>query len=140
MTELQSRMSWTEYFSSISILVSKRSSCSRLNVGCVLVKDNRILSTGYNGHIPGFPHESIVVDNSEQLTIHAELNAILDAASRGVSVKNCDAYITHFPCLNCLKSLLTIGCKNVFYLSDYKNNELCLKLLEKSETKLIKIS
>jgi len=65
------RISWTEYFSDLAKLVSKRSPCERLQVGCVLVKNNRIIATGYNGFLPNAPHESIVVDNHEQATIHA---------------------------------------------------------------------
>ena len=65
----------------------ERSSCHRLQVGCLLVKDNRIISQGYNGHLPGAPHKSIVRNNHEQATVHAEQNAICDCAKRGVSCK-----------------------------------------------------
>jgi dCMP deaminase len=137
--KIDTRLSWDEYFSLISLLVSKRSSCDRLHVGCVLVKENRIISTGYNGHVKNTKHTSVVIDNSEQMTIHAETNAILDAASRGVSVKNCDVYVTHFPCLNCMKSLLSIEVKNVYYINDYKNNSLCYDLCNQTNTKIVQL-
>ena len=79
------RLSWDEYFSEISEVTAKRSSCDRLKVGCVLVKDNRIISQGYNGFLPGCVHKSIVRDGHEQATVHAEQNAIADCAKRGVS-------------------------------------------------------
>ena len=103
---MESRPSWDEYFTKIVKVTSERSPCERLHVGCLLVKDNRIISQGYNGFLPGAPHNSIVEDNHEQATVHAEQNAICDAASRGVTLENSTAYITHYPCLNCLKLLL----------------------------------
>ena len=69
-----------QYFSKIVSVTSERSSCERLHVGCLLVKDNRIISQGYNGHLPGCKHESIVRNNHEQATVHAEQNAICDCA------------------------------------------------------------
>ena len=71
-----------EYFKDILTCTRKRSPCSRLQVSCVLVKDNRIVSQGYNGYLPGRPHEPIIVDNHEIGTIHAEQNAIIDCAKR----------------------------------------------------------
>ena len=70
------RLDWNEYFMSIAKLTSVRSSCNRLQVGCVIVKDKHVVSMGYNGFLPSFPHESIVVNNHEQATVHAEQNAI----------------------------------------------------------------
>jgi dCMP deaminase len=118
------RPSWDEYFKEIVQVTAKRSSCSRLHVGCILVKDNRIISQGYNGFLPGCPHESIVRNNHEQSTIHAEQNAITDCAKRGVSCNNSTAYITHYPCINCCKLLLASGIKSIKYINDYKNDEL----------------
>ena len=123
------RLSWEEYFMSTAMLLSCRSSCNRLHVGCVLVKNNRIISAGYNGFLPGAPHESIVVNNHEIATVHAEQNAISDCASRGVSVKDATAYITHFPCINCAKILAASGIKEIVYLNDYKNDSNVLTLL-----------
>jgi dCMP deaminase len=118
------RPSWTEYFKQLALITSSRSPCERLKVGCVLVKDNRIISQGYNGFLPGAPHESKVIDNHEQATVHAEQNAITDCAKRGVSSADCDAYITHYPCVNCMKILCASGIKNIFYINDYKNDSL----------------
>ena len=118
------RLSWDDYFMSCALLISSRSPCDRLHVGCVLVKDNRIISAGYNGFLPGEPHISIVRDNHEQATIHAEQNAISDCASRGVSINGATAYITHYPCINCAKILAASGIKEIKYHSNYKNDEL----------------
>jgi len=118
------RPSWTEYFKQLALITSSRSPCERLKVGCVLVKDNRIISQGYNGFLPGAPHESKVMDNHEQATVHAEQNAITDCAKRGVSSLDCDAYITHYPCVNCMKILCASGIKNIYFINDYKNDPL----------------
>lgn len=122
--DLKTRLSWDEYFMSVSYLVSQRSSCERLHVGCVLVKDNRIIACGYNGFIAGAPHESIVRDGHEQMTIHAETNAIADCSKRGVSSADCTAYVTHFCCVNCTKILIASGITRIKYSEDYKNDEL----------------
>jgi dCMP deaminase len=124
------RISWDNYFSEFAILTSKRSSCSRLNVGCVLVKNNRVIATGYNGFLPNAPHESIVVDNHEQATVHAEQNCIADCAKRGVNTQDATAYITHYPCINCYKILVASGIKIIKYLEDYKNNPIIDKINE----------
>ena len=86
------RISWDEYFSKIVLATSERSPCERLQVGCLLVKDNRIISQGYNGFLPSCPHQSIVRNNHEQATVHAEQNAIADCAKRGVSCQDSVAY------------------------------------------------
>ena len=133
------RLSWEEYFVSTAMLLSCRSSCNRLHVGCVLVKNNRIISAGYNGFLPGAPHESIVVNNHEIATVHAEQNAISDCASRGVSVKDATAYITHFPCINCAKILAASGIKEIVFLNDYKNDPNVLVLLKNVDISIKKI-
>ena len=95
------RPSWLEYFKQIVSVTATRSPCERLQVGCLLVKDNH-----------------------EQATVHAEQNAITDCAKRGVSCNNAEAYITHYPCVNCMKMLCASGIKKIYYINDYKNNEL----------------
>ena len=135
----KSRLSWDEYFMSVALLISSRSSCDRLHVGCVLVKNNRIISSGYNGFLTGVPHESCVVNNHEQNTVHAEQNCISDCAMRGVSCDNSVAYITHYPCVNCSKILVASGIKKVFYNEDYKNSEISTKILKRSNIDVIKI-
>ena len=118
------RPSWEEYFKKIVLCTAERSPCERLKVGCIIVKNNRIVSQGYNGFLPGAPHESIVVDNHEQATVHAEQNAITDCAKRGVSTDDSIAYISHYPCVNCMKILCASGIKKIFYINDYKNNDI----------------
>ena len=117
------RPSWRDYFKEIVQVTAKRSPCDRLHVGCLLVKDNRIISQGYNGFLSGLPHKSIVINDHEVSTIHAEQNAIKDCAKRGVSCDGCDAYVTHHPCLQCAKLLHACGVKHIYYLNDYKNDD-----------------
>jgi len=118
------RPTWDEYFTKIILATKERSACDRLKVGCILVKDNRIISQGYNGFLPGCPHQSIVRDNHEQATIHAEQNALMDCAKRGASCDGCTAYITHYPCLICARLMLAAGIKRIKYIDNYKNDEL----------------
>ena len=133
------RLNWNQYFAKIVKVTSERSPCKRLKVGCLLVKDNRIISQGYNGFLPGYPHESIVRDNHEQATVHAEQNAITDCAKRGVSCDNSTAYITHYPCIICTRILIAAGIKEIKYLEDYKNDPLVSKFCDQGKIKLIKM-
>lgn len=123
-----SRIDWEHYFMSIALMISSRSSCDRLHVGCVLVRDTRIISVGYNGFLPGAPHESKIRDGHEQATVHAEQNAITDCSKRGISCNGATAYITHYPCINCFKILAASGIERVVYLHDYKNDPLVSQL------------
>ena len=134
---MSKRPSWDEYFKTICLATKERSPCERLQVGCLLVKNNRIISQGYNGFLPGCPHESKVVDNHEQATVHAEQNAITDCAKRGVSCNGADAYITHYPCVNCMKLLCASGIKNIYYINDYNNDELVVYFLFQSDVKTL---
>jgi len=118
------RPSWQEYFKQMTECTALRSPCERLKVGCLLVNDNRIIAQGYNGFLPGAPHESKVINGHEQATVHAEQNAITDCAKRGVSSNECDAYITHYPCVNCMKILCASGIKNIYYINDNNNDPL----------------
>jgi len=118
------RPSWDTYFCAIAEVTSKRSPCERLQVGCLLVKENRIISQGYNGFLPGCAHKSIVRDNHEQATVHAEQNALCDCAKRGVSCQGATAYITHYPCIICTRLLLASGITCIKYIHEYKNDEL----------------
>ena len=133
------RLSWDSYFMSISVLAAKRSCCSRLHVGCVIVKNNRILTSGYNGFLRGAPHVSRVANGHEQFTVHAEQNAICDAAFRGVPLENSIAYVTHCPCINCMKLLIAAGISEIKYLHDYKNDELATTMVLENKIKLIKL-
>ena len=131
------RPSWEEYFKIIVQNTATRSPCHRLQVGCLLVRDNRIISQGYNGFLPGANHESIIENNHEQATVHAEQNAIADCAKRGVSCNECTAYITHYPCYNCMKLMVSSGIIKIKYINDYKNDENIEKI--SSNVKIIKI-
>jgi len=133
------RPTWDEYFKKICLVTKERSSCHRLQVGCLLVKDNRIISQGYNGFLPGCPHKSIVRDNHEQSTVHAEQNAICDCAKRGVNCDGAIAYITHYPCIICCKLLLASGIKEIKYIEDYKNDELIMEYCRQLDIKINKI-
>lgn len=128
------RPSWDDYFMATALLLASRSACGRLHVGCVLVSGgeqrNRIVAAGYNGFLPGTPHRSRLRDGHEQATVHAEQNAIADAARRGVSVVGSTAYISHFPCVNCAKVLAAAGVQTIKYHVDYSNDELVVDLLE----------
>ncbi|OHE73596.1 MAG: dCMP deaminase [Verrucomicrobia bacterium GWC2_42_7] len=130
------RPSWDEYFMATAILISSRSSCDRLHVGCILVSGeahkNRIIAAGYNGFLPGAPHVSRVSEGHEQGTVHAEQNAISDAARRGVSVEGATVYVTHFPCVNCVKILIAAGIKKIKYHLDYRNDPIVTELLAES--------
>ena len=133
------RLSWDEYFAKIVKVTAERSSCERLHVGCLLIKDNRIISQGYNGHLQGAPHTSMVRNNHEQATVHAEQNAICDCAKRGVSCKEATAYVTHYPCIICTRLLLAAGIKEIKYLEDYKNDELVEVFTNQLNVSVLKI-
>lgn len=133
---LPNRIEWDDYHISTALLMSMRSPCHRLHVGCVLVRDNRLISAGYNGFLPGAKHHSIVENNHEQATIHAEMNAMTDCARRGVETKNAIAYITHYPCINCFKSFVACGIKKIIYLHDYKNDVNIEKIIETMDDKI----
>ena len=130
------RISWDEYFMAQSHLLSLRSTCSRLSVGATIVKDKRIVSGGYNGSIKGDEHcidvGCKVVEGHCVRTIHAEINAILQCSRFGVGTEGATIYVTHFPCLNCTKSIIQAGIKEICYANDYRNNEYARELLEKS--------
>ena len=133
------RPTWDEYFTKIVQATSERSPCQRLQVGCLLVKDNRIISQGYNGFLPGCEHNSIVRNNHEQATVHAEQNALMDCAKRGVSCNNSTAYVTHYPCIICTRLLLAAGIKEIKYLLDYKNDELVANFCQQCNTNIRKL-
>jgi len=137
---MESRPSWDEYFTKIVKVTSERSPCERLHVGCLLVKDNRIISQGYNGFLPGCPHKSIVQDNHEQACVHAEQNALMDCAKRGAACDGCTAFITHYPCIICTRLMLASGIKEIKYIDDYKNHDLVAIFAKQCNVKIIKLS
>lgn len=135
----QTRLDWDEYFMSIALLASQRSPCKRLNVGSVIVKNNRLISMGYNGYIPGAPHISRVQDNHEQSIIHSEVNAITDCAKRGASLEDAKIYVTHYPCINCFRSIAACGIKEIIFLNDYHNNPIVQELANDSSIVIKKL-
>lgn len=120
---LETRPSWDEYFMAQAQLISTRSTCDRAYVGCVLVRDNRIITSGYNGSISGSPHCSevghLMHEGGCKRTVHAEMNAILECAKEGIPTKGATAYVTHYPCPNCMRELNQAGIKEVVYLKEY---------------------
>ena len=130
------RPSWDQYFKEMVKITAKRSPCERLQVGCILVKNNRIIAQGYNGFLPGCPHESKVRDGHEQATVHAEQNAVTDCANRGVSTNDATAYITHYPCINCMIIMCASGVKRIKYIEDYRNDDLVMYFSQVSDVSL----
>ena len=126
-----------------AVLIATRSNCDRLQVGCVVVtggeRKHRLVAAGYNGFLPGTPHVSRLRDGHEQATVHAEQNAVADAARRGSSVEGCVAYVTHYPCINCAKILAAAGISEIKYRSNYRNDPLVGLLLEEAGIKILKL-
>ena len=122
------RASWEEYFMNIAKQVATRSTCDRKYVGAVIVRDKTILSTGYNGSIRGMPHCDEVghmIENGHCVaTIHAEANAILQAAKNGVCIDKAEIYITASPCWHCFKMMANAGIKKIYYGEFYKDERI----------------
>ena len=120
------RPSWNSYFLKIAAVVAERSTCCRKQVGAVLVRDRRILSTGYAGSIRGQPHCIDVGCNIDpnthgcKATVHAEVNAILSAALHGISTDQSTLYCTLSPCADCFKMLVNAGVQWIFYTEQYR--------------------
>ena len=145
------RPSWETYFMDIAELVSKRSTCIRRAVGAIIVKDKRILSTGYNGAPTGIRHctevgclrEELNVPSGEKHElcrgIHAEQNAIIQAAFHGVSIKNADLFCTNLPCSICAKMLINAGIKKIYYKDGYADS-ISKDMLAEAGVKLIKVN
>jgi dCMP deaminase len=128
------RPDWDSYFIKIANAVSERSTCDRAQVGCVLVLDKRILTTGFNGSPTGQPHcdevGHLMVEGHCVRTIHAETNAIIQAALHGVSTKGSTCYVTHFPCMNCAKVLVNAGITRLVYGVSYRIDPISVQFLE----------
>ena len=119
------RASWDEYFMNIAREVGTRSTCSRKHVGAVIVRDKVILSTGYNGSIRGLPHCDDVghlVDAGHCVaTVHAEANAIIQAAKNGVRIDGGELYTTASPCWSCFKLIANAGIRRIYYGEFYRD-------------------
>ncbi|MGM0124339.1 ComE operon protein 2 [Enterococcus sp. AZ194] len=128
------RIPWDQYFMAQAVLLSLRSTCTRLEVGATLVRDKRIIAGGYNGSVSGDVHcvdeDCYIVDGHCLRTIHAEMNALLQCAKFGIPTDGSEIYVTHFPCLACTKAILQAGVKTIHYLHDYHNNEYAISLIE----------
>jgi dCMP deaminase len=128
------RMTWQAYWMTIAYTVAKRATCPRASVGAVLVKQNDIIATGFNGACAGLPHCTevgcLMIDGHCARAVHAECNAIIRAARRGVSTLGATAYITHYPCLNCAKMLVNAGITRVVYGEIYRQSQDTVSILE----------
>ncbi len=134
---MSTRPTWDQYFMTITRQVAERSTCTRAKVGAVIVRDKSILATGYNGSPSGLPHcydvgcliyksttpSGDVVENCFR-TIHAEINAIAQAAKNGASIQDADIYITHTPCIHCFKVLINTGIVRICFEKEYKLDTL----------------
>jgi len=122
------RVPWDEYFMQIAAQVATRSTCDRKHVGAVIVRDKTILSTGYNGSVRGMPHCDDVghmMENTHCIaTVHAEANAIIQAAKNGTAIDGADIYVTASPCWNCFKLIANSGIRRIFYLEFYRDENV----------------
>ncbi len=146
---VKERLKWEQYFLKIAQLVSERSTCIRRKVGAVAVKDKRILATGYNGPPSGIRHcievgclrEELKIPSGERHELcrglHAEQNVIIQAALHGVSLRGCDMYCTHLPCLICTKMLINCEVRNIYYVEGYPD-DLSISMLEEAKINLWK--
>ena len=136
------RPDWDTYFLKLAMLASERATCPRMHCGCVLVKDNHVLSTGYNGSLPGTPHcydaGCLVVDNHCVRTNHAEMNAICQATRHGMALAGATAYVTNLPCTACAKALIAVGIIRVVIFSDY-HDSLAEHFFQESGVKLVRL-
>lgn len=127
------RLDWDSYFVEITLAVSRRATCLRAQVGAIIVKDKRILTTGYNGAPKGLPHcldeGCEIVDGHCVRSLHAEQNAILQGALHGVSLQGGTIYTTHQPCATCAKMIINAGLARVVYAGLYPD-ELAMKYLK----------
>lgn len=130
------RPTWDSYFIKIAEDVAVRSTCDRAKVGAVLVKDKHIISTGYNGSPAGLEHcddvGHLMVDGHCVRTVHAEVNAIIQAAVFGLATKDAVCYVTHFPCLNCTKTLINARIAKLVYINAYRVDPIALAFLEQA--------
>ncbi|GEO66197.1 ComE operon protein 2 [Levilactobacillus spicheri] len=128
------RIPWDQYFMLQALVISTRSTCNRLSVGAIIVRDRRIIAGGYNGSVSGDDHcldeGCYLVDGHCLRTIHAEMNAVLQCAKFGEPTANAEIYVTDFPCLQCTKMLLQAGITKITYLRNYHNDPYAQKLLK----------
>lgn len=150
MDKVSERPSWDQYFMEIAEIVKKRSTCLRRRVGAAIVKDNRILSTGYNGAPKGLKHcietgcirakTNVPSGERHELCrgLHAEQNAIIQAAVFGTAIDGATMYTTLYPCVLCTKMIINSGIKRIVLREDY-NDPLSISMLEESGIEVIKL-
>jgi len=142
-SEAIARPSWDDYFMEITFQVARRSTCPRAAVGAVIVRNKRILTTGYNGSPTNLPHCTeagcLMVDGHCVRTLHAEQNAIIQGALHGVNVSGSTIYVTHQPCLVCAKMIINAGIERVVYAGHYPD-EIARGFLESSGVELCKFT
>ncbi len=147
---MKNRPSWQKYFIDMAYLVSTRSTCLRRKVGAVIVKNNQVISTGYNGAPKSVPHCSLTGCLRQQMNVpsgerhelcrgvHAEQNAIVQAAVNGTSIQNAELYCTTQPCIICAKMIINSEIKRVFVAESY-NDKMSLEMLTQANVELIKV-
>ena len=140
---VESRPSWDNYFANLAKHVSSRSTCSRKNVGAVIVRDKNILSTGYNGSIKGQPHcfdEGCLLENGHCVrTVHAEANAIVQAAKHGINIDNSTIYTTASPCWYCFRLIANAGITRICFSELYRDNRI-IEYSEKTGIELVDLT
>ena len=123
--------------------ISSRATCDRKFVGSLIVRDKMILSTGYNGSPTGQPHcfdaGHLMEDGHCIRTIHGEMNSVLMAARHGVAIKGAKIYVTHFPCYNCMKSLVNAGIREICYVEAYRIDTRVKDLARRAKAKLRRV-
>ncbi len=144
------RPSWTQYFMDITELVAKRSTCKRRAVGAILVKEKRILATGYNGAPTGISHctetgclrEELNIPSGERHElcrgVHAEQNAIVQAAHHGVSINGATLFCTNLPCSICAKMIINSGVRSIYYKSGYAD-AISEEMLKEAQIDVIQV-
>ena len=124
----ETRSSWNEYFMKIAEQVATRSTCDRKHIGAVIVRDKTILSTGYNGSLRGAPHCDDAGHDMENghcvRTVHAEANAVAQAAKNGVRIDDSEIYVTASPCLTCFKLVANCGIRTIFFKEFYRDERI----------------
>ncbi len=137
------RVNWNTYFMNIAREAATRSTCDRKHVGAVIVRDRTILSTGYNGSVRGMPHCDEIGHTMESghcvATIHAEANAIIQAARNGVNVNGGEMYTTASPCWSCFKLIANSGIRRIYY-GEFYRDERSLKLASQAGIELIDLT
>ena len=137
------RVPWDAYFMQIAVQAATRSTCDRKHVGAVIVRDKTILSTGYNGSVRGMPHcddvGHMMEDSHCIATVHAEANAIIQAAKNGTAIDGADIYVTASPCWNCFKLIANSGIRRIFYLEFYRD-ERVLNVAAEAEIEMRQVS